>query len=570
MPNATIKRALFILLAATLLLLGACSNPEAEKAKLLAKASDLSAAGQYPEALAILDELSKQYQNDWQIMQQIGQIHAANGDATMAAFALEQAYRMNPEDVELLFQTYKAQEAAGQPVRDSLEALAASQQDVMSPELWRKLGAARASAKQTQPALDAYLKGVDPENASTDPETASAIGQLFLRLGNLPQAENWFQQATDTDDPSALTALFGLLEIHLRQKQWAAAEADIARLDKQFPGAVDASQWSDARAELKRWRQAQETMKTELAKTEAAKKAAADAKAKAKAEAEVAAAKAKAEKTAASSEAVATGTSNTATEGGKAQIIADLEHAEAMANAPAVETVATSDLEDEGKTITYDPSIAIEPADPELGIEVNFDQQTNGATVEYSVNSINDALDPATPARPSVELLPDSGPIQAGSSPDSLEDILTDAETATFEREYSQAISLYWQALGKANTRADIWNKLSQAYVLTGQNKNAETTALEAIRLSPNDVAYTLDYLRVAQRTKDPKTFLSELETAYDRFPQSPEITLSLARAYERINQDSANARIFYSRFIELAPSHPLRTEADSALARLR
>jgi hypothetical protein len=60
------------------------------------------------------------------------------------------------------------------------------------------------------------------------------------------------------------------------------------------------------------------------------------------------------------------------------------------------------------------------------------------------------------------------------------------------------------------------------------------------------------------------------LETAFDRFPASPEITLSLARAYERISRETRIARNLYQRFIDIAPNHPLVPEARDAVARLR
>ena len=80
----------------------------------------------------------------------------------------------------------------------------------------------------------------------------------------------------------------------------------------------------------------------------------------------------------------------------------------------------------------------------------------------------------------------------------------------------------------------------------------------------------TLDYLRVIQRTKKPEDFLAELETAYDRFPRSPEIALSLARGYERISGNNSDAIVLYERFILLAPNHPLRSEAETSIRRLR
>ena len=170
-----------------------------------------------------------------------------------------------------------------------------------------------------------------------------------------------------------------------------------------------------------------------------------------------------------------------------------------------------------------------------------------------------------------LEAVPEAVPaIRPTLTPRSLEQLLADAESASMEHDYKQAIQLYWQALGRANARADIWNQLSLAYRLDGQAKNAETTALEATRLAPQEIDYTLDYLRVIQRTKKPEDFLAELETTYDRFPSSPEIALSLARGYERISEDNSSAIVLYERFIQLAPNHPLRNEAEASITRLR
>jgi tetratricopeptide (TPR) repeat protein len=151
--------------------------------------------------------------------------------------------------------------------------------------------------------------------------------------------------------------------------------------------------------------------------------------------------------------------------------------------------------------------------------------------------------------------------------PVTLEQLLKQAENATLQRDFKSAIRIYWQALGRDNTDPLTWSRLSQSYTLSGETRNAETTALEAVRLAPANVEYTLDYLRVAQRSKSPRQFLAELETAYDRFPSNPEIILSLARAFQRISNDGPAAATLYRQFIELVPRHPLRPEAEAALA---
>ena len=218
MLKANLKSALFITLVSTLTLLLGCSSPEEKKAAQINEALSLSAEGANTEALGILEELAAQYPNDLEILKSIGQIYSAENDAVMAAFFLEQAYLQSPEDTELLLQTYQSLEAANQPAGHLLEKLTAQAPEAMTPDLWIRLGQIRQADNKVQPALDAYLKGVDPDNTKPAPETAAAIGQLFVKVGNLPQAEIWLEIAADNDDPNALTALFGLLEINLRQK----------------------------------------------------------------------------------------------------------------------------------------------------------------------------------------------------------------------------------------------------------------------------------------------------------------------------------------------------------------
>jgi len=582
MLKANFKSAFFITLLSTLILLAGCSSPEEKKAAQIKEAHHLAEGGDSAQALELLETLSAQYPNDIEILNSIGQIYAAEGDTSMAAFFLEQAYLQAPDDTERLFQAYQILEAAKQPAGHLLETLSTQAPEAMTPDLWIRLGQIRHAENKLQPSLDAYLKGVDPEKAKPSSEVAASIGQLFVKVGNLPQAEAWLEMAADSDDPNALTALFGLLEINLRQKDWAGAEAIIAQLDKQFPGAVEASQWQQARKDLVRWRTTQDAMQAKLAKAEA-EKTAAEANAGTATLAET-------ETEAAQREAIDQGSADNETTGeGKAQVIADLEAAEAMANAPAIETEIPEGEADglaiEGEAvqagsqaINFDPSIVIEPADPEITFEVSYDPApTAGSTTDSVDNNPADESSTAMPAAPAglteavppVEMNTAAEPIRPSERPRTIEELLADAEMAELDRDFTSAIRQYWAAINIANNRAEIWNLLSRAYLVDGQLNNAETAALEAVRLEPSVVAYTLDYLRVAQRTKEPVAFLAQLETAYDRFPDSPEITLSLARAHERISEQTETARNLYLRFIDIAPNHPLVPEARAAAARL-
>ena len=142
-------------------------------------------------------------------------------------------------------------------------------------------------------------------------------------------------------------------------------------------------------------------------------------------------------------------------------------------------------------------------------------------------------------------------------------------QKCTVRRDYINSIRFYWQALGQANNNPEIWDELSGVYLLDNQLANAETTALEAIRLSPSEIKYTINYLRTAQRNKPSNQFLAELENAYDRFPKNADIALSLA-TYDKIANNTTAAGFMYNRFLEISPSHPLRAEAEAALERFR
>ena len=252
-----------------------------------------------------------------------------------------------------------------------------------------------------------------------------------------------------------------------------------------------------------------------------------------------------------------------------------MEAAEAMADAPAIESNEEPDvtLVQDNKAIASDSSITTEPADPVTTVEVSSDQASAAEETTLAVDAdtiIDPAPTPIVEAFPTSEAEPEPTALSTISRPQTVEELMADAEIATLDRDFKSAIRKYWTAIGIANNRAEVWNLLSRAYLVDGQLNNAETTALEAVRLEPRQVTYTLDYLRVAQRSQAPEDFLAELETAYARFPTSPEITLSIARGHERISQDRPTARNLYLRFIDIAPNHPLIPEAQKAVARLR
>ena len=504
MPKAILQSISFIFTALALFFQSGCSDPEKALAKQIQKAADRHAANESEAALKMLEALARGNPDNARILSRIGSIYEDMGDHTVAAFFLEQASLKTPEDTDLLRRACIARIASGETAGKLLERLAKKAPEAMGTRLWNELGNYYIQAGQNESALDAYLKGARAGTELPDPATATTLGKLFLQSDNDAQAEYWFTIASESEDPNALIALFGLLEIKLNQEDWLAVDRAITQLDKQFPGAVDASEWTDARIKLQRWHETQEAIKKQAASEVASSK-------------------------------------------GQSIVSSD-----AVANPTHAFDIKNEDEKTKPSTVAFDPNIAIEPADPVIGIMEN--QKNNQAT--------NGEASIAPPSLLDSERAMPSAPIR------DLDAILNEAEQTMLQRDFETAIQFYWQALDQARDLANIWHKLSQAYFQAGQIQNAETTALEAIRLQPREVDYTLEYLRLTQHSKKSNQFLTELETAYDRFPRNPEIAISLARAYERIAGNRPAARALYQRFLEIAPKHPLRKEASDALAR--
>ncbi len=129
-----------------------------------------------------------------------------------------------------------------------------------------------------------------------------------------------------------------------------------------------------------------------------------------------------------------------------------------------------------------------------------------------------------------------------------------------------KAIKHYWASLKLDDKPAEVWHGLSDLLLKEGKPGLSEATALEAVRREPQSVLYTMHYLRVAQETKDPDQFMEELIYAKDKIPDSPDITLALARGYKSIRTSYREAAMLYREFLERAPNHPERSKAQTEL----
>ncbi len=538
----------FAWLAFIALFLSACSSPQERYEQALQQAIEQRIQGNTDAALQRLEKLATENPDDLRVLVEMARAYADQGDTATAAFFMAEAARQKPDDTEQLLEAYQAQLAAGEQVRATelvllLEELAP---EALGPDEWLLVGAARAEQNRARSALEAYLRAVRLNNGEADSETALEIGRLFIQVENYPQAESWLRRAV-ADEITELPARFSLMEVYFNQAAWGQAEQEMEILDERFPGAIEGSQWAEARAELERWQAA----RAEAARI-AAEQIAAMQLAGAEAEAEEVTPASESEPvaeapvdgspaTVASSDDDASAASSLATDSSEAAVTTSPPSIK-LADA---EDSAVTDVDEETAALEQDPRITIQPTDPLDGLVVTFDGAGDDSVVFESDSS---AIAPA----PALTLT-----------------LAERAQLAAADGNTADAIRLYWRALGENPEDPVLWQRLSDLYLVEGQLRNAETTILEAIRLAPQSIGLTLQHLRIQQRLLDPQSFVRAVERAADRFPRSADIALSLARAYDRVLNDSVAAQRQYRRFIELDPDHPMRDEAEAAISRL-
>lgn len=167
-----------------------------------------------------------------------------------------------------------------------------------------------------------------------------------------------------------------------------------------------------------------------------------------------------------------------------------------------------------------------------------------------------------------VEKIPAESP-PLPSAPEAVSPVLQQARESRAAGDRLAAIELYKKALVEDDTQAAVWGELSAVTFEAGNFRWAQATASEAMRRDPDNPRYVLQFLRAAQRTLSADRVIREMEDAYRRFPNQPEIILVLARAYEEAD-NRRNAWMLFRKFLQVAPTdHPERPAAQQSMNRL-
>ncbi|NBD39375.1 MAG: tetratricopeptide repeat protein [Verrucomicrobia bacterium] len=492
-----------------------CGEKEPTIDELVERAESHLDAGRLENAIILLSEARERGEERVDVLEPLAFAYAAKGDPTLAALTFSRIAELVPEQPEYLLYAatslLDAEDRKGAVARYR-EYLERRPDD---RAIWVTLAEVQREAGRHGEALEAYLAA---EKIQSRPEQQLAIGQLYLRAKNLAQAQAWFARAAEGGAEVRARALLGLLETAIRGGRFADAEKLVEQLDAEYPGRLEQSPLDSVRDQLADWRERQE----------AARRAA---------------------------EAVAAGEAGESAEAGERSAAEGEEPT--RGEEPLTETEPS----------TAETAAASSPPAQEPVAETAVREEASETEAEAEAPPAEAEAPPAETEAPPAET--EAVAVAQPSPSGEAARRLTAARQAREAGNVQEAIGHYRRALVLDDSRGAVWAELSELYLATGQDRWAQATASEAVRRDPDNPRWVLQFLRAAQNSMAEDAFLRELEDAHRRFPDTPQITLVLARAWREAG-NARNARLLFREFLEEAPAdHPEREAAEDELQQL-
>lgn len=532
------KFSLYFSLSAIILLLftSACSNSEQKLARDLEKANQLEQEGKLQDAITLLQTLNDRYPGRPEVLEPLAFAHSQARQYDFAAFTFAEIAEISSNNDMFYLQAAEHALLAGDEesaIRHYKNFLQHNKQDAHA---WEQLGKLQQNRNFYQDAADSFMQKykLDPSGS-----TAIQIGQTFLALGNLTQAERWFQTARESGREYEKEALIGLVETSFASNQTTKLEAHLETLKTNYPDALNNESirlLSEQLAEFQTERETLNKMLQDSATPETTETAEATT----------------------TGESADSETPGTSEETLTAETMETAEETEAETSAETTEVVAIAELQTGSAKEDLPEEMLAE-------VEATLSEESPTPTATESPEAETEtAVSPA-------EMLEDS--FEEPQIREALTILPEDAsqlEQARFEYRsgnYQRASDLYWNYLANDNSDPEVWRELSNAFLNQEQYRPARAAALEAIRRDPQNLVYIFQHLRVVQKTESPERFLQELQNTRRRFPRSPDVSLALARTYDKAFNDPSNSQFYYREFLRLSGSeHPSRNEANQAL----
>lgn len=588
--------------------------------------------GEAKDALSMLKGLHQEYPEDSAILEVLSHFYFKSQQYPLAAFYLEKLYQANPSHTPSLLlaaQSYAYMQNYPAAIHNYTLYLQHHPQDA---PIWKNLGLLQQEVDNVKAAAKAYLKAFHAEPSSLSGEDHLQVAQWFLELENQKRAREFLTYALKEKEARE-RALVQLIELDLREHKFSNARQKLAIVEGLNKNALTLYPIESLKLLIEEAEAAEAAQKQSLLSTQTASSSEASELAPEVPEPNPAAEAAWAELISSESPKAALDASHFHTPQEQTEanaslsapfkknlrlelstakpraLLAPLPMAKPLAEdesqgiAPSSEEILPSlDTASETPAIPLSASLVSEPlkestacitplaslpADPTvkevphsmlpLPPEANLNPAEDEKTLSPFTQTSNPPEDATlsdfdTPAEAS-SAVPDVSVPSCPTSPLgpvlTLDDSLQQGQILEQNAQYPEAIALYTQALEGYPQNAELLYHLSRAYFKDNQLPEAEKAAFSAMRHDPHSLAYTFHYLKIAQHTLAPEHFIHRLKKAKDRFPKVPELSLALARSYEYHLHDLNQALVFYKEFLEQAPAHPKRSEAEEAIQRL-
>ncbi|MFW6354182.1 MAG: tetratricopeptide repeat protein, partial [Verrucomicrobiota bacterium] len=479
-----------------------CAEKEPSAEEILAEAAAISASGRVGEAISLLEIHNQANPGNFAIVEALAFAYIQADDPATGAMYFARAAQIDPSQAEYLLMVANAWQSAD----DLQSAIALYQEYVRARPEDLSARLTLASLQEQAGNLDDARDTLLATNRREPNATAQLrIAELFLRGGNLAQAQQWFDSAARFGGETRDEALLGLLEVVLRGNRFADALALMNVLDEEFPGRLEDSDLAGVRTQLEAWQEQQDAVLAAARGFDSNRRLPTSAPARERDR---------------PSERDRSTQPSTPPPSARAPEASDLPPttrptaSTARPNGPTLPSEETEDNDVETP----------EPPDKEelvTAVERRIARQIAAREDEDPVDAEAASLGDAP-----LDLFPgDDDPAGAPLptlAPLNYQGFVAAAREAMDDEAYREAIRQYHRALARSSQDAQIWSELSEAQFRAGETVTAPASAAEATRRAPQNPRFRLQYLRVAQGVLSPDELIQTMEEARRDFPTNP------------------------------------------------
>lgn len=512
-------------------------------------AQQLFKKGELEESLSILEELNQEHSTHLDITEALAYQYFTHKNYGLAASCYEQVYKLCPDNtIALLFAAQSQVELGNYDAAANYYSIYL-QHNAQDQLIWKNLALAKIQTQDHKAALNAYLKAFNLDRSKITGGDHLKIAQLHLDLNNTYKAQEFYTYALKTDT-TRQEALLGLIQVDVDKLNWKGAKAKLAMLDSLDPQSIEKYSAQHLRSQIDLYGE-----KPLVAKGEGHALSLID------------------KEFLLSSSGTKESIENVPLSNEQEHLDKDESSASISVQTVGInpkigkKRVALAQLTAPKIKLSDEKPLALADAFPFYKKE----EISSNMTLSQCDISLSEEKEDAAILNESLVLAKEEAlSYQNDTEVMVFQDIINQAQQLQLDGQYTQAIQSYWKAIGLEGNNSEVWSKIANAYLHENQLQEAEMAALEAIKNTPNSIAYMFQYLKIIERSQSTNRFIQELHKARVLFPKVPELTLALARAYEHYQDNSENAIQFYTEFLKQAGTeHVKRQEAKDALQRL-